>query len=142
VSVLEPRELAVLAATAAAEKKATDIVVLDVGETLVITNFFVVATGGTARQVSAIVDEVDVTLKGAGAKVLGREGEAEGTWVLLDYGDVVVHVFQPEEREFYRLEKLWSDAGRVEIPESAPAAARAGEQSPAAVGESTGPADS
>jgi len=123
VSVLEPRELAVLAATAAAEKKATDIVVLDVGETLVITNFFVVATGGTARQVSAIIDEIDVTLKGAGARVLGREGEAEGTWVLLDYGDVVVHVFQPEEREFYRLEKLWSDAGRVDVPESAPAVA-------------------
>jgi len=81
VSVLESRELAVLAATAAAEKKATDIVVLDVGETLVITNFFVVATGGTARQVSAIIDEVEATLKAAGARVLGREGEREGTWV-------------------------------------------------------------
>lgn len=139
--MLEPRELAVLAATAAAEKKATDIVVLDVGDTLVITNFFVVATGGTARQVSAIIDEVDVTLKAVGARVLGREGEAEGTWVLLDYGDVVVHVFQPEEREFYRLEKLWSDAGRVEIPEAAPASA-AGEQSPPAPDDPAGPAGS
>lgn len=139
--MLEPRELAVLAATAAADKKATDIVVLDVGETLVITNFFVVATGGTARQVSAIIDEVDVTLKAAGARVLGREGEAEGTWVLLDYGDVVVHVFQPEEREFYRLEKLWSDAGRVEIPENAPATA-AGEYSTEAIDGPSGPAGS
>jgi len=140
--VLESRELALLAATAAAEKKATDIVVLDVGETLVITNFFVVATGGTARQVSAIIDEVEATLKAAGARVLGREGEREATWVLLDYGDVVVHVFQPEEREFYRLEKLWSDAGRVEIPDSAPAAAATGEQSPPVVDDSPAPASS
>ena len=116
--MLEPKDLAVLAAEAAAEKKATDIVVMDVGQTLVITDFFVVASGATARQVSAIVDEVDITLKAAGARVLGREGEREGTWVLLDYGDVVVHVFQPEERDFYRLEKLWSDAERVELPES------------------------
>jgi len=142
VSVLEPRELAVLAATAAAEKKATDIVVLDVGETLVITNYFVVATGGTARQVSAIIDEIDVTLKGAGARVLGREGEAEGTWVLLDYGDVVVHVFQPEEREFYRLEKLWSDAGRVEIPESGPTAHVAGEPATPGADDSSAPVGS
>jgi ribosome-associated protein len=141
VSVLDPRELAVLAATAAAEKKATDIVVLDVGETLVITNFFVVATGGTARQVSAIIDEVDVALKAAGARVLGREGEAEGSWVLLDYGDVVVHVFQPEEREFYRLEKLWSDAGRVEIPENV-AAAAASVQPPPVIVDPSAPAGS
>lgn len=132
--MLEPRELALLAAAAAAEKKATDIVVLDVGETLVITNYFVVATGGTARQVSAIIDEVEATLKAAGARVLGREGEREGTWVLLDYGDVVVHVFQPEERQFYRLEKLWSDAGRIEIPESSPGA-------PAALGRAVGAVD-
>jgi len=133
--VLEPKELAVLAATAAAEKKATDIVVLDVGETLVITNFFVVATGGTARQVSAIIDEVEATLKAAGARVLGREGERGGTWVLLDYGDIVVHVFQPEEREFYRLEKLWSDVGRVEIPESVGALPQASKEAARAVGE-------
>ena len=140
--MLEPRELAVLAATAAAEKKATDIVVLDVGETLVITNFFVVATGGTARQVSAIIDEIDVALKGVGARVLGREGEAEGRWVLLDYGDVVVHVFQPEEREFYRLEKLWSDAWRVEIPESPSAAAVTTEEPAAVIDDSAAPAGS
>jgi len=133
--VLEPKELAVLAATAAAEKKATGIVVLDVGETLVITNFFVVATGGTARQVSAIIDEVEATLKAAGARVLGREGERGGTWVLLDYGDIVVHVFQPEEREFYRLEKLWSDVGRVEIPESVGALPQASKEAARAVGE-------
>jgi len=115
----EPRELAVLAAEAAAEKKAEDLMVIDVAETLVITAYFVLATGRTDRQVRTIADEVEKVLREqAGVKPLGREGEREGTWVLLDFGDVVVHVFQPEEREFYRLEKLWSDAPRVDLPES------------------------
>ncbi|MDO8847821.1 MAG: ribosome silencing factor [Coriobacteriia bacterium] len=116
---LEPREIALLAAEAAAEKKAADIVVLDVAETLVITAFFVVATGSSDRQVKSIADEVEDQLREkAGVKPIGREGEREGKWVLLDFGDLVVHVFQPEERDFYRLEKLWSDAPRVELPAS------------------------
>lgn len=114
---LEPRDIAVLAAEAAAEKKGADIVVLDVAETLVITAYFVIATGGTDRQVNAIAEEVETALRErAGVKPVGREGEREAKWVLLDFGDVVVHVFQPEEREFYRLEKLWSDAPRVPVP--------------------------
>jgi len=116
VRALEPREIAVLAAEAAAEKKGADIVVLDVAETLVITAYFVVVTGGTDRQVGAIAEEVETALRErAGIKPMGREGEREAKWVLLDFGDVVVHVFQPEEREFYRLEKLWSDAPRVPV---------------------------
>ena len=92
---------------------------LDVAETLVITAFFVVATGSSDRQVKSIADEVEDQLRvKAGVKPIGREGEREGKWVLLDFGDLVVHVFQPEEREFYRLEKLWSDAPRVELPAS------------------------
>jgi ribosome-associated protein len=115
----EPRELAVLAAEAAAEKKAEDLMVIDVAETLVITAYFVLATGRTDRQVRTIADEVEKVLRErAGVKPLGREGERDARWVLLDFGDVVVHVFQPDEREFYRLEKLWSDAPRVELPES------------------------
>lgn len=115
----EPRSLAILAAEAAAEKKAEDLMVIDVAEALVITAYFVLATGRTDRQVRTIADEVEKVLREqAGVKPLGREGEREGRWVLLDFGDVVVHVFQPEERDFYRLEKLWSDAPRVELPES------------------------
>lgn len=116
VRELEPREIAVIAAEAAAEKKADDIVVLDVAEVLVITAYFVVVTGATDRQVGAIADEVETALRErAGVKPVGREGLREGRWVLLDFGDVVVHIFQPEEREFYRLDKLWSDAPRVDV---------------------------
>ena len=119
MAVPESRELALLAAEAAAEKKAEDLMVIDVAETLVITAYFVLATGRTDRQVRTIADEVEKVLRErAGVKPLGREGERDARWVLLDFGDVVVHVFQPEEREFYRLEKLWSDAPRVELPES------------------------
>lgn len=119
VTTLEPREIALLAAEAAADKKASDIVVLDVAETLVITAYFVIATGASDRQVKSIADEIEDQLRERGhVKPIGREGEREAKWVLLDFGDVVVHVFQPEERDFYRLEKLWSDAPRLELPAS------------------------
>lgn len=118
-ATLEPREIALLAAEAAGEKKAADIVVLDVAETLVITSYFVIATGSSDRQVRSIAEEVeDVLRERGGIKPIGREGEREGKWVLLDFADVVVHVFQPEERDFYRLEKLWSDAPKLEFSES------------------------
>lgn len=92
---------------------------LDVAETLVITSYFVIATGSSDRQVRSIADEVeDVLRERGGVKPIGREGEREGKWVLLDFADVVVHVFQPEERDFYRLEKLWSDVPRLELPAS------------------------
>lgn len=95
------------------------MLVLDVAETLVITAYFVLATGRTDRQVRTVADEVEKVLRErAGVRPIGREGEREAKWVLLDFGDVVVHVFQPEEREFYRLEKLWSDAPRVPLPPS------------------------
>ena len=115
---LEIREYAVLAAEAAADKKATDIVVLDVAAVLVITDFFVIATGNTDRQVRIIADEVEARLKDAGLRPIGREGEQEGLWVLIDFGDLVLHVFQPQTREFYRLERLWGDVPRLELPES------------------------
>lgn len=122
-STLEAREIALLAAEAAGEKKAADIVVLDVAETLVITSYFVIATGSSDRQVRSIAEEVeDVLRERGGVKPIGREGEREGKWVLLDFADVVVHVFQPEERDFYRLEKLWSDAPKLELSESVTAA--------------------
>jgi ribosome-associated protein len=104
------------AANAAAEKKATDVMALDVGQTLVVTDYFLIATGTNDRQVHAIADAVEDTLREAGVKPIGREGERELKWVLLDYGDFVVHVFQAAERGFYRLEKLWSDAPRLDLP--------------------------
>ncbi|MHB1324550.1 MAG: ribosome silencing factor [Coriobacteriia bacterium] len=109
-----------MAAEAASEKKATDIVVLDVAETLVITSHFVIATGSSDRHVRSIAEQMEDTLRErAGVKPIGREGEREGKWVLLDFADVVVHVFQPEERDFYRLDRLWSEAPRIELPGAA-----------------------
>lgn len=113
------KEFALIAADAAAEKKAEDIVALEVAELLVVTDYFVVVTGRTDIQVRAIADEVEhQLLEKARLKPIGREGVAEGKWVLLDFGDLVVHVFQPEEREFYRLEKLWAEAPRLSLPAS------------------------
>jgi ribosome-associated protein len=116
VILLEIKEYALLAAHAAAEKKASDVVVLDVAPSLVITDYFVIASGATDRQVHAIADEIEAQLKAAGLRAIGREGEREAKWILLDFGDIVVHVFQPDEREFYRLEKLWNDTERLTLP--------------------------
>ncbi|MBS3957472.1 MAG: ribosome silencing factor [Clostridiales bacterium] len=120
--ISEPRELtaaeiAITAARAAAEKKAADIVALDVAALLVVTDYFVICSGNTDRQVRTIAEEVESVMKRAGLPAIGVEGQAEGKWILIDFVDVVVHVFQPAERDFYRLEKLWSDAPRLELPE-------------------------
>jgi len=110
------REWAVIAAESAAEKKAENVMAIDVAELLVVTDYFVIASGRTDIQVRAIADEVEHgLLERGGIKPIGREGADEGKWILLDYGDLVIHVFQPRERGFYRLEKLWSDAPRVTL---------------------------
>ncbi len=114
-----------VAAEAASDKLGSDIVAMRVSELLVVTDCFLLVTGATDRQVMAIVDEVEERLlREAGAKPIGREGTEDKRWVLLDYADLVVHVFQPDEREFYRLERLWSDAPRIELPDIDPPAAR------------------
>jgi ribosome-associated protein len=87
--------------------------VLDVRDLIGITDFFVIASGATDRQVRTIAEEVQAAVRGEGGKPIRREGEREGRWVLLDYVDFVVHVFHDEEREFYGLERLWGDAARV-----------------------------
>ena len=102
-------DLATVAAQAAADKKAADIVLVDVSDRLAITDVFVVATGSNERQVEAIVDSVEEKARLAGDKPIRREGQRDGRWVLLDYGDVVVHVQHAEERTFYALERLWKD---------------------------------
>ena len=102
------RECALIAACAADEKKATDIMVQEVR--------FVIATASNNRQVEAIIDEIeDAVRTKAQMKPLHREGTQDGTWSLLDYGSFVVHVFQPETREYYRLEALWNDAPVIDL---------------------------
>ena len=105
------RELALSAAQAAADKKANDIVIIDVGDHLVITDAFLLASAPNERQVHAIVDAIEERLLGLPerAKPVRREGERAGRWVLLDYVDIVVHVQHSEEREFYALDRLWKD---------------------------------
>jgi ribosome-associated protein len=107
------RELGLVAANAAANKIATDIVLIDVSDRLAITDVFVIATGSNERQVEAIVDEVEEQLRRVGAKPLRREGRRDGRWVLLDYGDIVVHVQHAEERVYYALERLWKDCPTI-----------------------------
>jgi ribosome-associated protein len=105
----EARTSALVAGQAAADKLATDILLIDVSDRLAITDVFVLATGNNERQVEAIVDEVEEKLRQHGVKPIRREGRRDGRWVLLDYGDVVVHVQHAEERVFYALERLWKD---------------------------------
>jgi ribosome-associated protein len=114
-------ELALAAAQAAADKKANDIVILDVADQLVITDAFVLASAPNERQVLAIVDSVEERLVQLPekAKPVRREGERAGRWVLLDYVDVVVHVQHTEEREFYSLDRLWKDCPRVPFVDAA-----------------------
>nr|WP_296073664.1 ribosome silencing factor [uncultured Actinoplanes sp.] len=108
-------ELALAAAQAAADKKAQDIVVIDVADQLAITDAFVIASASNERQVVAIVDAVEEALVNLPekAKPVRREGERQGRWVLLDYVDIVVHIQHSEEREFYALDKLWKDCPTI-----------------------------
>ena len=111
-----PREMAIIAARAADSKKATDIVVQEVGEIIGVTDYFVIVTAANNRQVNAIIDEIEEAERvQAGVKPLHREDTRDGSWELLDYGSVVVHVFQPETREYYRLEALWNDAPIMDL---------------------------
>jgi ribosome-associated protein len=102
-------ELGLAAAQAAADKLATDILLLDVSEQLVITDVFLLASAPNDRQVKAVVDEIEEALRDLDAKPVRREGTSEGRWVLLDFVDLVVHVQHEEERVFYALERLWKD---------------------------------
>jgi len=112
-------ELAEIAALAAADKLAQDIVAYDVSDQLAITDAFVLCSGANDRQVRSILEEVEAKMKQAGASVVRREGEREGRWVLLDFLDVVVHVQNADERTFYSLERIWKDCPRIALPEAA-----------------------
>ena len=109
------RELALAAADAASDKLADDIVAYDMSQVLAITDVFVLCSGSNDRQVRAIVDAVEDKLRDFGAKPIRREGEREGRWVLLDFGDIVVHVQHTDERIYYGLERLWRDCPVVPL---------------------------
>jgi ribosome-associated protein len=113
----EAVSLAIEAALAASDKLAQDIIAIDVSEHLVITDVFVLASAANEPQVKAIVDAVQERLLTHGAKPLRREGEQQARWVLLDYGDIVVHVQLAEERIHYAIERLWKDCPVIELPD-------------------------
>ena len=106
-------DFALTAASAASSKQARDVRVLDVSEPLVISDYFIICSGSSDRQVRAIAEEVERACRAEGVRPLHREGEREARWVLLDFVDFVVHVFLEEEREYYDLERLWRDAPLV-----------------------------
>ena len=108
-------ELARAAAAAAADKLATTIVGIDVSEHLALTDVFVIVSAETERQVGALVDEIEDVLRDLKAKPLRREGQRDGRWVLIDFGDIVVHVQHDEERAFYELERLWKDCPALDL---------------------------
>ena len=112
----DTKEYALVAARAIDEKKGTDIVIQDVSKLLKVTDYFVIATGANNRRVDAIAEEVEDKLREqCGIKPISREGKDELEWVLLDYGCIVVHVFQPASRDFYRLEQLWEEAPPIDV---------------------------
>lgn len=108
-------------AQAAANKQGTDIIALDVSEPLAIVDAFVIVTGRNERNVQAIADEIEDEMLKKGRKTLRREGRTLGRWILLDFGDVVAHVFHEEERMFYGLERLWKDCPVINIKIDQPA---------------------
>jgi len=110
----EAARIVEMAESLALEKKAKDIVILDVGKVSLVADYFMITSGTNKVQVQAIADHIMQNLKDEGFMVLHREGYQEGLWVLLDYGSIVIHIFQPEGRNFYNLERLWGHAPRYE----------------------------
>jgi ribosome-associated protein len=116
------RALLRTAALAADDKQAQDLVALDVSGPLPLTDIFLLASGTSERNVLAIAGEVEDKLNESGVKTLRREGRSEGRWVLLDFGDLIVHVFHEEDRMYYSLERLWKDCPAIPLDLPAPQA--------------------
>ena len=113
---MTPKELAIIAVKALDEKKGREISAIEITEITTLADYFVIATGGSSTPINALCDEVEKVLKAqAGEVPLHREGHRDGTWVLLDYGCLAVHVFSQEAREFYDLERLWSDGKPLDL---------------------------
>lgn len=109
------RDLLSVAALAADSKQAEDLVALDVSGPLPLTDIFFLATGRNERNVQAIAGEIEDKMIEAGVKTIRREGRSEGRWILLDFGDIVAHVFHEEDRMYYSLERLWKDCPAIAI---------------------------
>lgn len=114
---MDSHDIVDLTLRALASKKAQDIIVLDLQGLTVIADYFVIATANSSAQSRALVDAVHDAAKKAGIKGIQPEGLGDAAWVLLDMGDVIVHIFDAEHRDFYQLERLWADAPRVPVPE-------------------------
>lgn len=112
---LETEEAVKIASRAASDKKATDLVVLDLRNAASFTEYFLICTGASTRQVQAISNAVEESLLKSGKRPQHIEGYSSAEWILLDYGDFIVHVFSPTSRQFYDLERLWRDAPRVSV---------------------------
>jgi ribosome-associated protein len=112
---LSTEEKTTLISQIVADKKAMDVVVLDMADASSITDYFLICSGGSERQVQAIADAINEQLKQAGITSLGVEGYREGHWILMDYGDVIVHIFSQGTRDFYDLEHLWTNAPRLDL---------------------------
>ncbi|MGB9812513.1 MAG: ribosome silencing factor [Thermovenabulum sp.] len=110
-----PKEIALQAAKILDEKKAKDIVILDISRLTVMADFFVIASGNNAIHVRALADEVEEKLSLYSIFLRGKEGYKEARWVLLDYGDVIIHIFNEPDREYYDLERLWADAVSIDV---------------------------
>ncbi len=113
---LEPREIALQIAEAAEERRGQDLTILDMRGLMTICDYFVICSGRSRLHVDAIAEEIDEQMSKLGVEPRHIEGIPDSSWVILDYLDVVVHVFEPEARGFYNLEGLWHDAARIEVP--------------------------
>lgn len=119
---MQERDLAIKVAEALHDRKALDILVLQVGHLTVVTDYLVIANGTSVLQTKALAEHVDQALSALGIAPRRVEGASEGRWIVLDYNSVIVHLFHPEDRGFYRLERLWQDGqNRVALPFDAPA---------------------
>ena len=120
---LTSREKAILCAQVAVSFKALDLVLLDVTGLSSFADFFIICSGKSSRQVQGIADNMEAQLKERRLRPLGVEGQREGQWILMDYGDVIVHIFYEPVRAFYDLESLWSEAKRVRVEQHEPSTA-------------------
>ena len=115
--MMTPKEVAAVAAKALDDRKGVDVTLLEIADVTTIADYFLICTGTSSTHVKSLCDAVEEAMDKAGEPALRREGHLSGTWVLLDFGCLVVHVFTEETRQFYDLERLWSDAKRVDLGE-------------------------